>query len=98
MYLHLGQLGYDVYTGQQTGGKEIDFVARRKDAIVYVQAAYLLADEATQQREFGNLQAIHDNYPQYYVVSLDEWGSGGNVDGIRHLYLSDFLKNKDLGM
>lgn len=94
VYLHLSQLGYDVFTGQQTGGKEIDFVARRKDAIVYVQATYLLADESTRQREFGNLQSIHDNYPKY-VVSLDEWGSGSNVEGIRHLYLSDFLKRKD---
>lgn len=94
VYLHLCQLGYDVFTGQQAGGKEIDFVARRKDAIVYVQATYLLADETTRQREFGNLQAINDNYPKY-VVSLDEWGSGGNVNGIRHLYLSDFMRMSD---
>lgn len=95
VFLHLNQLGFEVFTGQQTGGREIDFVARRKDYSVYVQAAYLLADESTRQREFGNLQAIHNNYPKY-VVSLDEWGSGGNVDGIRHLYLSDFLQLKDL--
>lgn len=95
VYLHLCQLGYEVFTGQQTGGKEIDFVARRNDNIIYVQAAYLLADESTRQREFGNLQAIHDNYPKY-VVNLDEWGSGGNVDGIHNLYLSDFLRRNDL--
>jgi len=94
-YLHLKQLGYEVCTGQQTGGKEIDFVARRKDILVYVQTAYLITDESTRRREFGNLKNIHDNYPKY-VVSLDEWSSGGNVDGIHHLYLSDFLNREKL--
>ncbi len=91
IFLHLAQLRYEVFTGQQSGGKEIDFVARKANEAVYVQSCYLIADEATRQREFGNLLSIHNNYPKY-VVSLDEWTSGSTVDGIKHLHLGEFLK------
>lgn len=90
VYLHLLRGGRTIYTGQMPGGKEIDFVARQGDELAYVQATYLLADETTQKREFGNLEAIHDNYPKF-VVSLDEWTSGSNVSGILHIHLADFL-------
>lgn len=72
-------------------GREIDFVARRGDSVIYVQAAYQLSEESTRQREFGNLLAIRNSYPKY-VVSLDEWTSGSNVDGIHHLHLEEFLQ------
>ncbi len=91
IFLHLVQQRYEVFTGQQTGGKEIDFVGRKGDEVVYIQSTYLLADEKTKEREFGNLQAIRNNYPKY-VVSLDEWTSGSSVDGIKHLHLGEFLK------
>lgn len=93
--LHLLRLRYEVFTGQQSGGREIDFVARRQGGTVYVQAAYLLPEASTREREFGNLRAIPDNYPKY-VVSLDEWTSGTNVDGILHLHLADFLQREAL--
>lgn len=93
IFLHLIQQRYEVFTGQQTGGKEIDFVARKAGEIVYIQSTYLLADEAIRLREFGNLQAIRNNYPKY-VVSLDEWTSGSTVNGIKHLHLGDFLKQE----
>ncbi len=38
---------------------------------------------------------IQDNYPKY-VVSLDEFNKGSNVEGIHHLHLADFLKMKQL--
>ena len=90
IFLHLAQQHYEVFTGQQTGGKEIDFVGRKGDEIIYIQSAYLLADEKTGEREFGNLQAIRNNYPKY-VVSLDEWTSGSSMDGIKHMHLGEFL-------
>lgn len=90
IFLHLLNLQYEVYTGQQTGGREIDFVARKGEDVVYVQSTYMMAEEATRQREFGNLQAIRNNYPKY-VVSLDEWSSGSCVDGIKHIHLGEFL-------
>ena len=91
IYLHLLHCRFEVFTGQQSGGREVDFVARRGDMIIYIQATYLLSDDTTRQREFGNLLAIRNNYPKY-VVSLDEWTSGSITDGIQHLHLATFLQ------
>lgn len=91
IYLHLLHCRFEVFTGQQSGGREIDFVARRNDLIIYIQATYQLADDNTRQREFGNLKAIRNSYPKY-VISLDEWTSGSIVDGIQHLHLATFLQ------
>lgn len=94
IYLHLSVLQYDVYVGQQEN-QEIDFVAVKQDKKVYVQATYLMPDEKTREREFGNLMSIPDNYPKY-VVSLDPLNTSGNVAGIHHLHLADFLKKENL--
>ena len=88
VYLHLIQLGYKVYVGQR-GVIEIDFVAEKDGQTVYVQVCYLLLEESTIQREFGNLLKIDDNYPKY-VVTMDEY-STGNYNGILQLHLKDFL-------
>ena len=55
-----------------------------------MQAAYMIADENTRKREFGNLESINDNYPKY-VVSLDEWTSGSSINGIEHIHLGECL-------
>lgn len=39
IFLHLVNKHYEVYTGQQTANREIDFVARKGDEVVYVQSA-----------------------------------------------------------
>ena len=69
VYLKLKRSGYDVYVGQ-LNGKEIDFVARRGDELIYVQVALQVSGEETYEREFGNLKLIKDNYPKY-VVTMD---------------------------
>ena len=69
VYLKLKRSGYDVYVGQ-LNGKEIDFVARRGDELIYVQVALQVSGEDTYEREFGNLKSIKDNYPKY-VVTMD---------------------------
>lgn len=69
VYHHLIRLGYDVKVGQLQAG-EIDFVCTKPEGQrVYVQASYIIADESTRKREFGNLNAIKDNYPKY-VISM----------------------------
>lgn len=90
VFLHLRFLGYTVYTGQ-SGTNEIDFVAIKKNTKVYIQVTYLMVDEKTRQREFGNLMAITDNYPKY-VVSLDPMILSPDVEGIHHVHLREFLK------
>ena len=79
--------------GQQDG-LEIDFVALKQGKKIYVQATYLIVDEKTKEREFGNLLAIPDNNPKY-VVSLNPQNTGSNIEGIQLLHLADFLKKQD---
>lgn len=91
VYMHLIRSGFKVYVGQ-TGKSEIDFVAQKDGKTIYVQVAYLLADENTINREFGNLAKISDNYRKY-VVTMDEYNAGSNYFGIEQLHLKDFLLN-----
>ena len=91
VFLHLKQLGYNVFVGQ-LGTQEIDFVAEKQGFKVYVQVCLQLSKEKTMNREFGNLLQIKDNYPKY-VVSLNEPLIGHNYKGIIHLNLHDFLIN-----
>ena len=51
VYLHLVNLGYKVSVGQLKAG-EVDFVCTRTNDRRYVQAAYIIADEKTEEREF----------------------------------------------
>jgi len=94
VYLHLRVLQYDVFVGKKDN-MEIDFVGTKQGKRVYVQATYLLTDENTQKREFGNLLSIQDNYPKY-VVSLDEFFRESDTNGIKHLHLREFLQLKSI--
>jgi len=94
VYLHLSLLQYEVFVGKNDT-KEVDFVGIRQGKKVYIQVTYLMTDEKTMDREFGNLLSIKDNYPKY-VVSLDDFNKGSDVQGIRHVHLSDFLKLENL--
>ena len=90
IYNHLIRLGYEVTVGQLQAG-EIDFVCKKpKGQRIYVQASYIIADEATREREFGNLQAIKDNYPKY-VISMTPLVGRQDSYGITHLHLRRFL-------
>ena len=94
VYLHLVRLGFDVTVGCLQKA-EIDFVAKRRNKVVYVQAAYLLTSPETVKREFGNLRMIQDNYPKY-VVSMDDLYAETDYEGIIHLHLRKFLQMKEL--
>ena len=90
IYNHLIRLGYEVTVGQLQAG-EIDFVCQKPEGqLLYVQASYIIADDATREREFGNLRAIKDNYPKY-VISMTPLVSRQDSDGITHLHLRRFL-------
>jgi len=90
IYQNLIRLGYQVYVGQLQAG-EIDFVCTRPGGErIYVQASYIIADDATREREFGNLRAIKDNYPKY-VISMTPLLTKNDDDGITHLHLRKFL-------
>lgn len=88
---HLVQQGFEVTVGS-VGDREVDFIADKAGDRLYIQCAYLLTDESTREREFGNLLKIKDNYPKM-VVSMDE-PAGGNIQGIEHLHLRKFLTTR----
>lgn len=92
VYNDLLRRGFAVFVGRNAA-KEVDFVAQRGGAAVYVQVAYLLASEQTVAREFGAFDGIIDNYPKY-VVTMDEIDFSRN--GIRHMNVRDFLLKEDL--
>ena len=94
VYLELCRRGYRVHVGV-LDGTEIDFVAERHDQRIYVQVAYLLAEDATVQREFGNLEKIPDNFPKL-VLSLDEYFPAER-NGIIHQNIREFLMSKESG-
>jgi len=88
VYKHLKYNNFEVRVGQ-TGPYEIDFVAEKQGEKLYIQTCYLLHDQATIDREFGNLERIKDNYPKM-VISMDQF-TGNTFNGIQHLQLRDFL-------
>lgn len=90
VYQHLIRLGYKVTVGQMYA-TEIDFVATKGDDTIYVQASYLISEDATFEREFGNLQKISDNYPKY-VISMTPLMDSSKYEGIIHIPLAEFLK------
>ena len=91
VFLQLKTRGYQVYVGK-LGDKEIDFVAEKDGEKIYIQVTYLIADEKTHKREFGNLLTIQDNCPKM-VVSMDETAIG-NFKGIEHISIRNFLLDK----
>lgn len=88
VFLELKRRGYTVHIGK-LDTLEIDFIATRANEKIYIQVAYLLANEETVQREFKPLLQIKDNYPKY-VLSMDTL-FGSDHEGIRRLNLIDFL-------
>ena len=85
--MELLRRGWNVTVGK-VGDKEIDFVARKREHVEYYQVSYLLADEATRDREFAPLEALPDNFPKY-VLSLDEFPVSRN--GIQGMKLIEWL-------
>lgn len=88
VYLELLRRGYDVHIGKldQT---EVDFVAVRKSEKLYIQISERIDRAETEQREYGNLLAIPDNYPKY-VLRTDDFADGSH-QGIRTMHIADFL-------
>ncbi|MDZ7899758.1 MAG: ATP-binding protein [Arcicella sp.] len=89
VYNHLRICGYKVRVGV-LGQNEIDFVAEKNNETVYVQVCYLIQEQATHDREFGNLLAIKNQFPKY-VLSMDALHNSNTFMGINHKSIPDFL-------
>ena len=90
VFLHLLRLGYEVKVGQLRAG-EIDFVCSKTGKKAYVQVSYLIANEETRSREFGNLRLIADDYPKY-VISASPLLKRSDDEGVTHIHIREFLK------
>ena len=90
VYNELLSRGYDVKVGNLDNG-EIDFIATNFDEKIYIQVAYILADDSVVEREFGAFKSIQDNYPKY-VLTLDKFDF--SHDGIIHKNVIDWLLEK----
>jgi uncharacterized protein len=82
IFLELCRAGYDVYVGTMRN-REVDFVAKKADRIIYLQCTYMLIDEPTFEREYSALDAIHDNFEKV-VVSVDD-STLPLRNGIKHI-------------
>ena len=90
VYNELINRGYEVLVGK-SDSSEIDFIASYFDEKIYVQVAYILADDSVVEREFGAFKSIEDNYPKY-VLSMDKFDFSQN--GIIHKNVIDWLLEK----
>lgn len=93
VFLELKRRRYQVYIGK-LDNKEIDFLAEKPGEKVYIQVAYKLESNQTVEREFAPLLAVEDHYPKYVVTMDDFWKD--SIDGVRHLYITDFLLSEHL--
>ena len=91
VYNELISSGYDVKIGNIEKG-EIDFIATKCKEKIYIQVAYILADEKVIEREFGAFKVIDDNYPKY-VLTMDKFDFSQN--GIIHKNVVDWLLKHD---
>jgi predicted AAA+ superfamily ATPase len=88
VFLELKRRGYQVYVGK-LDSREIDFIAEKQGEKIYLQVVYKMESSQTAEREFLPLLSIDDQYPKY-VISMDDFWKD-SMDGVKHMYISDFL-------
>ncbi|MCP4355726.1 MAG: ATP-binding protein, partial [Proteobacteria bacterium] len=96
VYMELLRKGYDVKVGY-INGKEIDFIAEKRNKKVYIQVTYHLGNPKgdTYKREYAPLLAIKDNYPKYILSTEGKIASEGEY-GINRINIEEFLLKNEL--
>ncbi|SEQ87864.1 ATP-binding protein [Basfia succiniciproducens] len=85
VFIELLRRGYTVDVGK-LDSKEIDFIARKADEILYVQVAYELPNNT---HETDNLLHIKDNYKKILITG--KYYEQTEIDGVPIVYVVDWL-------
>lgn len=88
VFFELLRRGFKVTVGKYQN-TEVDFVAQKQGVLTYIQVTADMTAEETFDREMKPLCRIQDNYEKI-VLTLDKL-SPGNYDGIKVIYLMDWL-------
>lgn len=92
VYFELLRRGFEVSVGK-LGTLEVDFVATNPDRRVYYQVCAAILDDTTRERELKPLRGIPDHYEKT-ILTMDRTFAA-DFDGIRSVWLPDFLLNQD---
>ena len=85
VFIELLRRGYNVDVGK-LDSKEIDFIARKADEILYVQVVFEIPENT---HETDNLLHIKDNYKKILITG--KYYEQTEIDGIEVMYVVDWL-------
>lgn len=90
VYSYARARGYSVSVGR-IGKLECDFILRSSEmGYAYVQVAMtIMANRATEEREYRLFARIKDNYPKYLLTRSDPIQ---HRDGIIHANIPEFMQ------
>jgi predicted AAA+ superfamily ATPase len=92
VYIELLRRGYSVSIGKSYN-YEVDFIATKNGGVIeYYQVSMSVLDENALSREIRPFEKIKD-FGTRYLLTLDKIGTG-NINGIRHYNIIDWLLGK----
>lgn len=88
VFLELKRRGYEIFIGKYAD-KEIDFIAKKADEMMYIQVAETIKDKQTFTREITPLRMIDDYYPRLIITT--DYDLNKDYDGIKVVNVYDWL-------